>query len=493
MNENKTDQKVEFRGGQFAALIPFIIFIVITITLSFMRAANLNMMIAAGLIGLMVGMFFAKKPSKYWEVILEGLGSKVGMTAVLIWLIVGIFGGILKTGHIVEGLVWLSSILGVRGAAFTVITFVASAIFAVSTGTGFGTIATMGFIMYPAGLLMGANPIYLAGAILSGAAFGDNMAPVSDTTIISATSQLYTKKDGTADIGGVVRTRAKYAIIAGIISIILYAIVGGTSSPTVATIEANEILSSYTYPLGLLLLIPTAIVIFLAIKGKGIFISLTIGIFTAIIIGISAGLFNFSDLVRLENGNVLGAIPDGIGGMTTVSILLMVVVAMGQLLVKSGTMESTVDWLNNRVIKTPRGADLSIFTLTTVFSILIAAINTIAIICAAPFVNAIGSKNHIHPYRRANLLDAASCSFPFFVPYGGCVLLLIGTMQTVSTTYSFVTPLDPFSLFFSVFYGWMIWIVMLIASVSGWGREFEGKDGERVVSTNGNKVPNEAL
>lgn len=83
MSENK---KLEFRGGSFMALIPFAIFIVITIGLSFANAADLNMMIGAGVVGLLVGMLFVKDLEAYWDTILAGLGSKVGMTAVMLWL-----------------------------------------------------------------------------------------------------------------------------------------------------------------------------------------------------------------------------------------------------------------------------------------------------------------------------------------------------------------------------------------------------------------------
>jgi len=473
------DDRLEFRFNQFFGLIPFAIFIVITITLSFLKAADLNMMIAAGLIGLMVGMFFAKDKSKYWDVIVEGLGSKVGMIAVLIWLIVGIYGGVLKSGQIVEGLVWVSCKIGVTGAVFTVAAFIFSAIFAISTGTGFGTIATMGFILYPAGVLLGCDPVVLGGAILSGAAFGDSLAPVSDTTIIAATSQEYKNKEGSAEIGATVKSRSKYALLAGLIAVILFAIFGGSTSAADVS-SASSILEQYQNPMGLLLLIPTAVVIIMAVKGRGIYVSLTTGILLAILIGMAAGLFSFSDLIAIKDGAVVGAIPEGVSGMTTVCILLIIVVSMGNILVKSGCMQTTVDWLSEKVIKSPRGAELSIFSLATVFGILIAAINTIANICVAPFVNAIGKENDLHPVRRADILSAAVCSFPFFVPYGGCILLLLGTMKTVSSTYTFVTPLDPSSLFFSVFYSWALWFVMLFACVSGWGRKFEGKGGQEV-------------
>lgn len=481
MRENK---KLEFRGGSFMALIPFAIFIVITIGLSFANAADLNMMIGAGVVGLLVGMLFVKDLEAYWDTILAGLGSKVGMTAVMLWLVVGIYGNILKSGHIVEGLVWLGVQLNMSGAAFTVAAFVFAALFAMATGSGFGTISTMSFILYPAGILLGSNPAVLAGAILSGAAVGDNLAPVSDTTIIAATSQEYNNKEGAADIGGTVRTRSPLVIVGFVVAAVLFFIFGGSGGATLDPNHAAELLAAYQMPAGLLLLIPTALVIYLAVRGKNIFACLGIGSVVAIVIGLVAGLFDFSAIVAIEDGALVGAIPSGVAGMTTVSILLILVVSMGELLTRSGCMEATVNWLNSSVIKSPCGAELAIFSLSTIFGILIAAINTIANICVAPFVNAIGRKNNLHPYRSANILATTICSFPFFVPFGGCVLLLLGGLSSMKDAYPFLPELAATDMFFTAFYPWAIWVVTLVACITGWGRLFEDKNGEPVKTLN---------
>ena len=481
MRENK---KLEFRGGSFMALIPFAIFIVITIGLSFANAADLNMMIGAGVVGLLVGMLFVKDLEAYWDTILAGLGSKVGMTAVMLWLVVGIYGNILKSGHIVEGLVWLGVQLNMSGAAFTVAAFVFAALFAMATGSGFGTISTMSFILYPAGILLGSNPAVLAGAILSGAAVGDNLAPVSDTTIIAAPSQEYNNKEGAADIGGTVRTRSPLVIVGFVVAAVLFFIFGGSGGATLDPNHAAELLAAYQMPAGLLLLIPTALVIYLAVRGKNIFACLGIGSVVAIVIGLVAGLFDFSAIVAIEDGALVGAIPSGVAGMTTVSILLILVVSMGELLTRSGCMEATVNWLNSSVIKSPRGAELAIFSLSTIFGILIAAINTIANICVAPFVNAIGRKNNLHPYRSANILATTICSFPFFVPFGGCVLLLLGGLSSMKDAYPFLPELAATDMFFTAFYPWAIWVITLVACITGWGRLFEGKNGEPVKTLN---------
>ena len=78
--------------------------------------------------------------------------------------------------------------------------------------------------LYPAGILLGSHPAILAGAILSGAIFGDNLAPISDVTIASTTNQRFRTKEGYADIAGTVGYRLKYALIAGGIALVLFAV-----------------------------------------------------------------------------------------------------------------------------------------------------------------------------------------------------------------------------------------------------------------------------
>lgn len=54
------NKKLEFRGGSFMSLIPFVVFIVVTIVLSFANFQDINMMVAACVIGLLIGMIFCK-------------------------------------------------------------------------------------------------------------------------------------------------------------------------------------------------------------------------------------------------------------------------------------------------------------------------------------------------------------------------------------------------------------------------------------------------
>ena len=156
--------------------------------------------------------------------------------------------------------------------------YIASAIFGISTGTSLGTIVTMGPILFPASVAMGVNPAIAAGAILSGAATGDHFAPISDTTILSSSTLRYRTRAGNADIGGVVRARMIYVVPAFLSPVILYFIFGLSSEST--TQVTREIIQKYSQGQGLLMRIPITIVIFLAVKGRTVFETLTYGVLT---------------------------------------------------------------------------------------------------------------------------------------------------------------------------------------------------------------------
>ncbi len=64
-------------------------------------------------------------------------------------------------------------------ALFCVAAFVICASYACAPGTSMGTIIPCMSVIYPAGVIVGANPVVLAGAIVSGGCFGDNLAPMA--------------------------------------------------------------------------------------------------------------------------------------------------------------------------------------------------------------------------------------------------------------------------------------------------------------------------
>lgn len=443
------------KNNTFLSLVPFGIFVVAAIGLSLVEAVDINLLIGVGIIAIIIGAILAEDKDEYWNVIFEFFGSKTATTATLLWLMVGVYGCILKEGHIVEGLVWAAGKINMGSTAFTVVVFLFSGLFAISTGSGFGTISAMSLTLFPAGIALGAHPALLGGAILSGASLGDSIAPVSDTAVIAASTQEYEDAGKVADVGGTVKDRLPFVLVVVFITILAFIIVGSIADNTATATDVN---TTDTYPQGLALLIPTFVVILLSLRHVNIFISIFAGIILAVVIGYILDLFTLDDIVSINNDGISGSVADGISGMASICILLMVVVSLSGVIIRSGCMERIIEWMNVKFIHSAQSAELAIFTLVSLAGILIAAVNTIANICIAPFVNSIGRQHHLHPYRRATLLATIICTFPFILPYGGCVLLLRKGIEASACGVN----IQATDVFLTAFYPWVLFVVMFI-------------------------------
>ena len=443
--------------------LPFGIFVVSAIVLSFLGAADINLLIGVGILVMTMGSLAVKDHKEYWGIVFEYMGSKTAMTAVLLWLIVGVYGSVLNAGHIADGLTWLACQLHMSGSQYTVVVFLFSGLFAISTGSGFGTISAMSLTLFPAGIAIGASPALLGGAILSGAALGDSISPVSDTAVIAAATQSYENSTETAELGGTIRNRLPYVAVAFMLSLAVFGLLSMLSEASLVGPFVNASAESAE---GLSMLIPTILIITLSLCRVNIYVSLLSGTLLAVSIGLSMRLFEFGQLLSVGNGCVEGCMVRGIASMANVALLLMVVVALSGLLIRGGCMEEIVSWLNMRLLRSNRSAEVVVYLMVVLAGILIAAVNTIANVCVSSLVNTIGLQSHIHPYRRSTLLATGICTFPFVLPYGGCVLLL---QKGIAASGADVL-LSSTDVFVAAVYPWILFVVMFLVCVLGIGK-----------------------
>lgn len=153
---------------------------------------------------------------EYVNYIYKGIGGMLS----LVFLLVLAFG----IGSIVSALgtgPYLASIIAgrVSGALGPAIIFVFAAVMSFCTGTSWGTFSLMMPIAIPMAAAMDANIVISIAAVVSGGIFGDHCSPLSDTTILSASSS------GT-DLYSHFKTQIPYALVCGGISILLYVIFG---------------------------------------------------------------------------------------------------------------------------------------------------------------------------------------------------------------------------------------------------------------------------
>lgn len=456
-------RKLELYGGLLGGIMPLLVLIAVLVWISVNGKGSVSAFWTGGWLALVVGLLLAKDKKYYCSVIIDGIGSKTGATIVAAWLFAGVFGKLMVAGGLVDGLLWLGLQTGATGAVFTLIAFLAAMLFSLGTGTSTGTVLSLVPVLYPAGVLLGANPAMLAVAILAGAAFGDNLAPVSDTTIVSALTQ-------EAEMRDVVKSRAPLALAAAAISAVVLLITGGGGEMQVADLSAMNIAID---PKGLLVAVSFIVVIISALKGRHIIESLIYGNMTAMIMGVLSGKITLASVLSLPEtrGESTGLIESGINGVTAAIIFALIVLGITEILVRSGVMDAILNWALKTVAKTVQQAEFAIMLVTILFSIPIAA-NAPALMVVGPsFVKPLGEKFKLAKARRANLMDCSVCTLFFTLPWHIAVIVWYGALVTASESYNIALP--SINAAFLNPYCWALLFVLCISVLTGWNRKFE--------------------
>lgn len=118
-----------------------------------------------------------------WEELQKGIvkSIKTALPAMIILLLIGALAGTWMISGIVPTMIYYGLQI-LNPTIFLFAACVVSAIVALATGSSWSTIATVGLALLGIGSVLGINEGMVAGAIISGAYFGDKMSPLSDTT-----------------------------------------------------------------------------------------------------------------------------------------------------------------------------------------------------------------------------------------------------------------------------------------------------------------------
>jgi Na+/H+ antiporter NhaC len=147
---------------------------------------------------------------------LRGLRSLLGLVVILLLaMTLGEVCSRLGTGAYAAS--WLA---GVTWPALLLpLTFVTAAAVAFATGTSWGTFAIILPIAVPAAAALGLPVAPFVAAALSGGIFGDHASPISDTTVVASLA-------AGSDVIEHVRTQLPYALLAGALAVVLFAVTG---------------------------------------------------------------------------------------------------------------------------------------------------------------------------------------------------------------------------------------------------------------------------
>ena len=149
-------------------------------------------------------------------------------SAILILFLIGAIAGTWMVGGIVPALICYGLEI-IYPAVFLAAACVICALVSLMTGSSWTTIATIGVALIGIGIAQGFDPGWTAGAIVSGAYFGDKVSPLSDTTVLASSSS-----------GTPLFTHIRYMMITTVPSLTIALIVFLVASLMHPSVEASQ-------------------------------------------------------------------------------------------------------------------------------------------------------------------------------------------------------------------------------------------------------------
>ncbi len=446
--------KIEFRFGTAGKLAPLIVAVLMIGWAAFSQS-NVNGYVLAFFAALVTGIIFAKDEKAYGQALVYGLGKPMFGVIVLAVILAAVSGKLISASGAVQTIAAYVVAAGFTGRLFVAAAFLITCLLAFATGTSVGTYFVVIPILFPVGVMAGAAPEFTIGAIVSGAAFGDNLGPISDTTIASSATQH-------ADLGTVVKTRMRYSLPAASGALILFLLFSRTTDGGAAAAASDGVAN----PVSLVMLAVPAVIIVLCMMRKHLITALSFGILAGIAAGLLSGVYTMDQIISFPGGfSVSGAIIEAVTGTAgTVSMLIAVFALLGVL--ECGGLFEDVRGLLERFARRERGSEGTIILSVGILS-MVTGVISVAIVALGDLINEIGEKTGVNRYRRANLMDCAGCVFCFLAPWTvHCVI-----PAQLSSQFGEGAAVAPASVPFVNYYSICMLVILIVAVITGYGRK----------------------
>lgn len=394
-------------------LSPLIVFFVLYLSASILLGDFYKMPVTVAFIAACTWAFVVCRPRSFNERIerfSRGAAHSNIMMMVWIFVLAGAFAQSAKYIGAIDATVNLTlSMLPANMVLAGV--FLAACIISLSIGTSVGTIVALMPVAVGLADKAGADLALMAGGVIGGAFFGDNLSFISDTTIASTRTQGCAMQD---------KFKANFAIVlpAAILVLILYVVLGWNLAPVEITQEMQW-----------LKVLPYLLVLGTALCGVNVMKVLILGIMST---GIVAAVNSQCTII-----DWVGAMGKGMTGMGELIIVTLLAAGMLELIRYNGGLTYIVKHLT-ACIRGRRGAEFAV-ALMAALANFCTANNTVAIVAVGNIARGVAQKYGIPAPRAASLLDTASCVVQGILPYGA--QLLMGSTLAGITAFSIIPHL----------------------------------------------------
>jgi NhaC family Na+:H+ antiporter len=299
---SSTQQPTWRRPTLMEAFLP-ILFLIALLTInvigvfgdSSVSGANQMALLFAGAVACLVAM----RLGMHWEKMLEGMIHSItsAMPAMLILLLIGSLAGTWLMSGVVPAMIYYGLML-LNAKIFLVASCIICAIISIATGSSWTTAATIGVALLGIGKTLGIHEGMVAGAVISGAYFGDKISPLSDTTNLAP-----------AMAGTDLFTHIRYMMLTTVpsisITLVAFLLIGLFSTPASDAASVDDVMKAIegSFNITPLLFLVPVIVVAIIVKKMPALPALFIGTMLGLVFAL---IFQqpLIERIALENGAV---------------------------------------------------------------------------------------------------------------------------------------------------------------------------------------------
>ena len=434
--------------------------------------SNQIALLTSGAVAAVIAMMSKVSWKQLYEGIEESISSALG--AVLILLLIGALAGTWLISGVIPAMIYYGLEI-LNPTIFLVATTVVCAIISIATGSSWGTIGTVGVALIAIGKALGLPEGWIAGAIISGAYFGDKMSPLSDTTNLAPA---IAGTDLITHIRHMVWTTGPSIIIA----LIVFLIAGFTVdiNQTVVSVAEMQAVMADKFNLGWWhFLVPVSVIVLIARKVPAVpalFVGTIFGgvfavIFQPQIVSELAGdVPNYAQAsyktvvnamaleTNIETGNdIINELlsTDGMFGMMNTIWLILCALTFGGIMQAAGMLER----LTRAVLKlvSSTGSLITATTGTCIAFNILAADQYLAIVVPGKMFAKAYDDQGLAPENLSRTLEDSGTVTSVLIPWNTCGVAQAGVLGIATGTYWMYCVFNLVSPLMTILFGFMGW------------------------------------
>ncbi len=458
------------------ALIP-LVFLIVLLVLNIqvfgtdgLSGSNQIVLILSSMVAALIAIF---RLGYKWETLQEGILKSISaaMSSILILFLIGALAGTWLLSGIVPAMIYYGLQI-LNPTVFLVAACVVSAIVSIATGSSWTTVATVGVALLGIGKALGFEEGIIAGAIISGAYFGDKMSPLSDTTNLApamAGTDLFTH----------IRYMARTTVPSITITLIIFVVIGlnydvnGTLNDVQ---EISDVIMQKFNVTGWLFIVPALVIVMIVRKVPAIPALLT----GAILGGLFAVIFQ-PEIIRLiadqdasyayqsfkavmmslygeisvsTTNDVVNEllVTSGMGGMMNTIWLIIAAMVFGGIMEESRMLEVLAQAIIRKVHSI--GSLIASTVATCVFFNITTSDQYLAILVPGRMYADVYKKRGLAPENLSRTLEDSGTVTSVLVPWNTCGATqasVLGVATLVYAPYCFFNIISPFM---TILYGY---------------------------------------